>query len=348
MAIEKRHIEKYNELRQFFLQNGHCYVPSGKEYADLYEWVGWIKQSRLSLSEDLVKELESMAFDWVMYDTDELRWQSRYYQLFLFKEKQGHCRVPSKYKENPSLGNWVAVQRKKEHSLQRYQKKRLDEIGFAWKADIARMKEEKWLNKINALQEFKRINGHCRVPLAWKEDLSLGKWVSRQRSKEHKMPEDRKKQLDEIGFAWVADIEIYRANRWWEYFKEVEAHKQKYGHCRVSRNTASVRLAVWVSKQRRNKQQLSKDKIDRLNEIGFAWGEDIEQEAEDKWYSMYDQLQQFKKERGHCRVSQRSKTHPQLGNWVARLRGYPERIDAEKKETTQQNRFFLDRRYRRR
>jgi hypothetical protein len=32
-------------------------------------------------------------------------------ELLLFKERWGHCCVPTKYPENISLGKWVSVQR---------------------------------------------------------------------------------------------------------------------------------------------------------------------------------------------------------------------------------------------
>jgi hypothetical protein len=331
MAIEKRHIEKYNELRQFFLQNGHCYVPAREPYADLYQWIGWIKQSRLSLSKELVENLESMGFDWMMYDAEGLRWQSRYYELKIFKEKYGHCRVPSSYKENKPLISWVSRQRKREKKMPVYRKKRLDEIGFSWSSDIIRMKEEKWMQRYKKLQAFKKEYGHCRVALEWKPNPSLGKWVARLRANENTMQADKKKLLDDIGFAWYEDMKKYKANRWWDYFNQLELYKEKNGHCRVTRSTASA-LSIWVTRQRSNRDILEKKKIDRLNDLGFVWGEDIKREAEEKWYQFYEELQEFKKEKGHCRVSERSKTHPQLGNWVARLRSYPERIEPEKME----------------
>ena len=38
MTIEKRHLSKFNDLRQFFFHHGHVNIPTDKEYADLYEW----------------------------------------------------------------------------------------------------------------------------------------------------------------------------------------------------------------------------------------------------------------------------------------------------------------------
>ena len=55
MAIKKRDIEKLKELKQFFLQNGHCYVPNTKDNQDLYGWTIIIKQSRPRLSKELIE-----------------------------------------------------------------------------------------------------------------------------------------------------------------------------------------------------------------------------------------------------------------------------------------------------
>lgn len=48
----------------------------------------------------------------------------------------------------------------------------------------------------------------------------------------------------------------------------------------------------------------------RLNEAGFAWNS-----IEAKWNVRYSELMLFKKETGHCRVSQKYKPNPQLGEW---------------------------------
>jgi hypothetical protein len=54
------------------------------------------------------------------------------------------------------------------------------------------------------LVEFKRINGHCRVPQKFEQDASLGLWVSTQRRNlnNDKLRLDRKELLDGIDFAW--------------------------------------------------------------------------------------------------------------------------------------------------
>jgi hypothetical protein len=55
--------------------------------------------------------------------------------------------------------------------------------------------------------EFKRKNGHCKVPQRNKGDASLGRWVNDQRKThtKNKIRLDRKDMLDKIGFAWKLD-----------------------------------------------------------------------------------------------------------------------------------------------
>ena len=154
LAIEKRHLSKFTELRQFFLFHGHCYVPLNKEYNALYEWTQTVRQSRLSLSKELVAELESMGFDWIMYNAKDLFWQSMYYELKLFKQQTGHCRVSEKGKDNPSLGRWVSRQRRMEMKMPKYRRKLLNEISFYWRADMKRYKALRWWDYYVELVEF--------------------------------------------------------------------------------------------------------------------------------------------------------------------------------------------------
>lgn len=59
-------------------------------------------------------------------------WEVQYENLCAFKEKYGHCNVPSRYPDNPSLGLWVGKQRKawKKGQLSKDRIQKLEEIGF--------------------------------------------------------------------------------------------------------------------------------------------------------------------------------------------------------------------------
>ncbi|MFM9968427.1 MAG: helicase associated domain-containing protein [Burkholderiales bacterium] len=75
----------------------------------------------------------------------------------------------------------------------------MNEIGFSWDPF-----DEKWERGNSALVEYKQINGHCNVPQKWKENPSLGKWVSDQRKKwrEKSLKPMYVKRLNKLGFVW--------------------------------------------------------------------------------------------------------------------------------------------------
>ena len=115
---------------------------------------------------------------------------------------------------------------------------------------------------------FKKREGHCRVPAGHKEgDYRLGGWVSKQRNKSILAPE-RVQRLDKIGFVWdplTAD--------WEEGFAALKLFQERLGHCRVPWNhkEGDHGLGIWVSNQRAKKATLTKERVQRLDKVGFVW-----------------------------------------------------------------------------
>jgi hypothetical protein len=142
----------------------------------------------------------------------EKKWNRQYEQLVEYKRKKGHCMVPCKYEQNKSLGQWVRTQRclNNTNKLRLDRKRLLEDIGFAWKDDAAltfKRDDKLWHQQHEKLLEYKRKNGHCKVPKKYKDDKSLGLWVKNQRARhaKNKMPPDRKELLDALDFVWKAD-----------------------------------------------------------------------------------------------------------------------------------------------
>jgi Helicase associated domain len=86
----------------------------------------------------------------------------------------------------------------------------LDAIGFEWrvKDNPSGVKhpehDESWGAMFERLESYKEDNGNVNVPRSYPQDQLLSRWVQAQRRahQQGRMPEDRKHQLDSIGFSW--------------------------------------------------------------------------------------------------------------------------------------------------
>lgn len=133
------------ELSSFNDKNGHSRVPRHYEVKGikLGDWVhnqgkAWKAHSNggtSSLTTKRIVKLNSIEFEWMVYNWDEM-----FKQLQLYKNEHGSSYVPRKYEANLSLGRWVATQRAQykaketggESSITGKQISMLDSIGFLW------------------------------------------------------------------------------------------------------------------------------------------------------------------------------------------------------------------------
>ncbi|NIN00080.1 MAG: hypothetical protein GTO24_19010, partial [candidate division Zixibacteria bacterium] len=86
--------------------------------------------------------------------------------------------------------------------------------------------------------------------------------------------------------------------------------KKAHGHYKVPSGwPENPKLRKWIQHQRsfRKKGLLSKDRIRRLDEIGFIWDP-----AEIYWEEMFSALVEYKKAHGDCRVPHGWPENPKL------------------------------------
>lgn len=113
--MEEQWQEKFEELRTFFLQNGHSdvpYVRSGKGDNQLSEWIAGQRKSfkRGKMAPERKALLDSIEFRWEPRDP----WEERFQDLLTFVAREGHSRVHWKHRENgQDLGKWISHQRDK-------------------------------------------------------------------------------------------------------------------------------------------------------------------------------------------------------------------------------------------
>jgi hypothetical protein len=204
--------------------------------------------------------------------------------------------VPAKHKEEGyAVGGWVTKQRSNKEALPSERRQRLEDLGFVWDA-----RNDAWEEGFSKLQQFKKREGHCKVPAKHKEaGYGLGGWVNAQRSKKEVMPAERRQRLDDLGFVWDT-----LAEAWEEGFSNLQQFKDREGHCMVPAkyNKEGYGLGIWVSTQRSNSETLSAERRQRLDDLGFVW--DPLTEA---WEAGFSKLQQFKDREGHCLVPKNHK-----------------------------------------
>lgn len=237
-------------------------------------------------------------------------WDEWFGRLVKFKEREGHCRVPTNYfVETHKLGVWCSNQKLTKKSLPIERFNRLNDLGFIWDP-----LGDQWEEGFNHLVKFKELNGHCNAPQKYVlNGFNLGIWISHQRKRKDSLLNDRLIRLNDLGFVWDLFNE-----QWEEGFTHLIKFKELNGHFNVPRkyNSNGYNLGVWVGRQRNAKDSLSVDRLKRLTDVCFVW--DI---ADSVWEEGYNHLVKYKEQKGHCNVPQRYIVSDfNLGAWLSSQR----------------------------
>jgi hypothetical protein len=315
--LDKLWTIKFQQLIQFKKQYGHVNVPYWQPWNDEAEsrpgrnrflpnplgvwcrsqrrqYQEWIQQqndtqqsgrSSTGMTAERVKLLEQVGFDF-QYNLLEELWQRNFHELKAFYEDYGHCRVPSGYKPNPKLANWVQQQRT-QYSTSSISQERVDllnSIKFCWAVF-----ESQWEERYFKLCEYKNKYGHVDVTV--REDPKLASWIATQR-KQYKEYVVSRKDSGMSGFepqttnetSVIANkfnlltqlgvrLDPYQ-DTWMQQYHALKKFKTLYGHCKVPRfYQPDPSLGMWVSNQRRKRKDgnLTEERESMLNELGFEW-----------------------------------------------------------------------------
>jgi hypothetical protein len=109
--------DRLSELADYRKIHRHCNVP--QLYSENSKLGRWVQKQRENyklqqkgkkshMTTFRIRKLESLAFEW---DSLGAAWEDRLGELADYRKIQGHCNVPSRYKENTKLGKWVRTQR---------------------------------------------------------------------------------------------------------------------------------------------------------------------------------------------------------------------------------------------
>jgi len=302
--------ERFGELKEYRERFGDCNVPKDwKENKSLGVWVDTQRQrgrgKGLKLTERQIRSLDELGFIW---DPFEAKWETMFMELVKFKDEYGHCNVPHNWKENRSLGSWVAQQRrnKEKNKLDIRKVERLTTLEIIWTPYDAY-----WEKMFDELVDYYKICKKRNFSSKWiKNNLKLGTWVHSQRIRKNKGLLEKYKidKLDKFGFPW----NISKPS-WNDMFLKLLEYKNINGNCNVSSNDMdNVILFNWVTNQRKryNDGKLKKERAKLLNDAGFIWNT-----LDSTWEEMFKELVIYKRDNGNCLVSRSNPKYKKLGLW---------------------------------
>ena len=335
----------FAELRTFKERHGHSRVT--EDYSK--KLANWTKRQRKDwkkgrLTDERKKLLDTVEFMWDSGDEANDSWEQMFALLARYKSQFGSCRVPDSRRQKSNLGRWVRSQRqaRRKGRLREDRIKRLSQIGFAWQPY-----DSNWETMLVALKAYHQKHRNCNVPKDWPENPGLSKWVRRQRAlkNKQKLRDDRVQTLSALGFVWIgfdwslAPARAVSPRESWEaMLDQLTQFHAEHRHARVPQNHApNKKLAWWVSTQRRNLRigKLTPSQIAQLDQLGFDWSPTGSKAYDEQWRAMFDALQNYRKQNGHCRVPRSYPENPILARWVATQRRLkkrrhmrPERLSA--------------------
>jgi hypothetical protein len=183
-----------------------------------------------------------------------------------------------------------------------------------------------WNKQFEKLKAYQEQHGHWTVASLTKYDLQLGRWAALQRQayKTETFLEERKVQLESIGFVWQVNVRkpndaTNRDKKWMQQYEKLVEFKQTHGHCLVPMKYPKDKsLALWASNQRASYTKIRQDRKDLLDKLGFDTA--IKVTIDMKWNGQFERLLEFKQEHGHCIVPDQYEKDVPLGTWVKNQR----------------------------
>lgn len=258
---------QYQKLLKYKKIHGDCRVlQNSKKHLSLALWiqVQRKKYKKGNLSEEKTRLLEKIGFIWKIHEDS---WKNNYQKLVNFNNKFGHCIVFRKNKKEGALGVWVKLQRQayKKNKLSKEQIRLLKKLKFNFNPS-----KEKWETQYKKLVHFQKLQGHCNVSHLQNKSLSLWLQVQRNDYKSRRLSKDRIESLEKLGLNWDP-----WKHRWEMQYKKLLEFKKNNGHCNPTnqnkKDMYSLRNWVWTQRKKYKKGLLSKNKIIKLNKIGFNW-----------------------------------------------------------------------------
>jgi len=263
----------FTELIKYIDQNGTSLVKASHitdSKIKLGNWVSNLRIHKDRLRDDQIKRLETLI-DWT-WDVIESKWIEGKLNLIKYYKENGNVLVPSDHicSNGYNLGNWIGNQRTnyKKDNISKDRITFFESLnGWAWNK-----KDYLWEIGFNHLLNYIKEYGDSKVPEKFcnNENFHLGQWVKGQRIFKDRMLPERILQFEElIGWKWNV-----LEDTWDQNFEDLKNYYKKYNTSFIKsdyKTTNKTLLRNWVSRQKSNREKLSKERFNKLDSLGFFW-----------------------------------------------------------------------------
>ncbi|KAL3939924.1 MAG: hypothetical protein SGBAC_005433 [Bacillariaceae sp.] len=160
---DKLWAKRKHQLADFYREFGIANLPIQQKYRDLRDFVYKVRTQyrKKQLSEERIREMNELGFIWSFRRF--VPFSTRLEELRSFRQRHGHCRVPFRYKENPSFGLWASNMRArytrhakgKDSSVAPISVEQLNDLnalGFAWELNTSMGRPSKFQVQPNTRQ----------------------------------------------------------------------------------------------------------------------------------------------------------------------------------------------------
>lgn len=247
-------------------------------------------------------------------------WWERYGQLLDFKQRYGHCDVPTTGSpgDQLNLGRWTTMNRRmyKRGQLPVACVKALNEIGFTW--DRAKAQ---WQRNLSVAHAFYAQEGNLVPPTEQLVNgINLSNWVAncRLKKRQGKLTDEQISECEAAGIVWDTD------ERLWEYpLAACQKFFAEHGHLRVPDGVfygdRKSSLRSWLTRRRGDYRdgQLSAGQIAALEAAGMEWDAEGSY-REEQWAQCIQPVAEFYRQHGHIDLPY----DHQSSGWLNRQRNF--------------------------